>query len=62
MELAAPVGEVDEGAKRADWTAEETTALIKYLHVHRSECADAGNFRQVTYVNAAEHIRPLHRT
>ncbi|KIN97939.1 hypothetical protein M404DRAFT_159150, partial [Pisolithus tinctorius Marx 270] len=62
MELAAPVGEVDEGAKCADWMVEETTALIKYLHVHCSEHADAGNFCQVTYVNAAEHIRPLHQT
>ncbi|KIO11766.1 hypothetical protein M404DRAFT_118172, partial [Pisolithus tinctorius Marx 270] len=46
----------------ADWMVEETTALIKYLHVHCSECADTGNFHQVTYVNAAEHICPLHQT
>ncbi|KIO03203.1 hypothetical protein M404DRAFT_92156, partial [Pisolithus tinctorius Marx 270] len=46
----------------ADWMTEETTALIKYLHVHCSEHADTGNFCQVTYVNAAEHIHPLHWT
>ncbi|KIK12617.1 hypothetical protein PISMIDRAFT_46886, partial [Pisolithus microcarpus 441] len=44
----------------ADWTPEEVTALVRYLHEHRAERGDTGNFRQSTYANVAEHLRPLH--
>ncbi|KAI5987592.1 hypothetical protein EDC04DRAFT_2589210, partial [Pisolithus marmoratus] len=52
-------GVVDDEPKRAGWSPEETTALVHYLHEHCAERGDTGNFRQMTYANAAEHLRPL---
>ncbi|KAI6038467.1 hypothetical protein EDC04DRAFT_2549217, partial [Pisolithus marmoratus] len=43
----------------ADWSPEETTGLVCYLHKHCAEHGNTGNFHQTTYANAADHICPL---
>ena len=42
--------------ERADWNDAETTAFVEYLWEHRAEGGDGGNFKDVTFRAAAEHI------
>lgn len=46
--------------ERVHWTDEEITALIDYLHSHRSE-GEGGSFKMPSYQGAVQHIQPLHR-
>jgi hypothetical protein len=41
---------------KAYWTDDETTRLVQYLWEHRAECGDGGNFKNVTFNTAAEHL------
>ncbi|KAI6040130.1 hypothetical protein EDC04DRAFT_2602663 [Pisolithus marmoratus] len=47
---------------RASWRPEEVATLIHFLHEHRSEVGDGGNFKKSTYVAAAAHINKTHPT
>ncbi|KIJ13849.1 hypothetical protein PAXINDRAFT_62234, partial [Paxillus involutus ATCC 200175] len=44
----------------ARWTPGEVTALVDYLHDHRAERGEAGNFKDTTYNAAAAALRPLY--
>ena len=44
--------------ERAHWTDKEVSALVDYLHAHRSE-AEGGSFKKQTYQGAVLHIQPL---
>ncbi|KAF9236385.1 hypothetical protein BU15DRAFT_50176 [Melanogaster broomeanus] len=46
---------------KASWNAAEVTAFIDYLHEHRAERGDTGNFKLSTYNLAALAIA-FHRT
>ncbi|KIN96155.1 hypothetical protein M404DRAFT_163979, partial [Pisolithus tinctorius Marx 270] len=41
---------------KASWNPAEVDALIKYLHRHRFEAGDNGNFKSNLYTSAAAHI------
>ncbi|KAI5989459.1 hypothetical protein EDC04DRAFT_2614334 [Pisolithus marmoratus] len=41
---------------KASWNDQEVGSLICYLHEHRAEVGDNGNFKSSTYKSAAEHI------
>lgn len=43
-------------AEKAVWNESGTTALIDYLVENKAEARDGGNFKDVTYNAAAEHI------
>jgi erythromycin esterase-like protein len=42
--------------EKAFWNKEETTALVDYLHTHRAEAGDGGNFKTVTFQAASVHL------
>ncbi|KAG2364753.1 hypothetical protein BDR07DRAFT_1278880 [Suillus spraguei] len=44
--------------EKAFWTEPEVTALVDYLHEHRSEHAEGGNFKIVIFNEAAKAIAP----
>ncbi|KAF9237859.1 hypothetical protein BU15DRAFT_34672, partial [Melanogaster broomeanus] len=44
----------------AKWTPVEVTALVNYLHEHRAECGEAGNFKEITYNAAATAVGHLY--
>lgn len=44
--------------ERAHWTDDEISALVDYLHAHRSE-AEGGSFKKQTYQGALVHLQPL---
>lgn len=46
--------------ERVHWTDEEISALVDYLHDHRSE-AEGGSFKKQTYQGAVLHLQPFHR-
>lgn len=48
-----------QSAGKAKWSEAEVDALVDYLHEHRSERADGGNFKDVTYSAAATMLQPL---
>ncbi|KIO02040.1 hypothetical protein M404DRAFT_106798, partial [Pisolithus tinctorius Marx 270] len=41
---------------KASWNPAEVDVLIKYLHHHRFEAGDNGNFKSNLYTSAAAHI------
>jgi hypothetical protein len=45
---------------RVHWTDDEISALVDYLHSHRSE-AEGGLFKKQTYQGAVLHLQPFHR-
>lgn len=55
--LMAPTTQSKE---RVHWTDEEISALVDYLHDHRSE-GEGGSFKKQTYQGAVSHIQPLHK-
>jgi hypothetical protein len=46
--------------ERVHWTEDEISALVDYLHAHRSE-AEGGSFKKQTYQGAVSHLQPLHK-
>lgn len=46
---------------KAQWNSVEVSAFVDYLHEHRAERGDAGNFKPSVYSAAATAIGP-HRT
>lgn len=45
---------------RVHWTEEEISALVDYLHAHRSE-GEGGSFKKQTFQGAVIHLQPLHK-
>ena len=45
--------------RKAHWSDQEMTQLIQYLHEHRSEGGDGGNFKNLTLNAAAWHLASL---
>lgn len=45
--------------ERVHWTEDEITALVDYLHEHRSE-AEGGSFKKQTYQGAVSLLQSLH--
>ena len=45
--------------RKAQWSDQETTQLIQYLHQHRSEGGDGGAFKGPTLNAAALHLASL---
>ncbi|KAG6372411.1 hypothetical protein JVT61DRAFT_7884 [Boletus reticuloceps] len=50
----------DDSAAQARWSLEEITALVDYLHTHRSEGNGAGGFKSATFTGAVKHLEPFH--
>ncbi|KAG6370584.1 hypothetical protein JVT61DRAFT_11202 [Boletus reticuloceps] len=50
----------DDSAAQARWSPEEITALVDYLHAHRSEGNGAGGFKSATFTGAVKHLEPFH--
>lgn len=46
-------------AERAEWNDKETNTFVEYLWEHRAEGGDGGNFKDVTFRAAAEHIADM---
>lgn len=44
---------------KAYWNDKEIAAFIDYLHDHKAEAGDGGNFKISTFNRAAEHLAPL---
>ena len=44
---------------RARWADREINVFVQYLHMHHSEAAPGGKFKDVTFNVAAVHIQPL---
>jgi Myb/SANT-like DNA-binding domain len=47
---------------KANWSVEETDALLNYLFEHQSEAVDGNNFKQDTFAAAADAILPRLRS
>ena len=45
---------------QARWTPQEVSVLIDYLHAHRFEHGDGGNFKDSTISGAVEHLKQFH--
>ncbi|KIK11733.1 hypothetical protein PISMIDRAFT_122166, partial [Pisolithus microcarpus 441] len=45
---------------KASWNDQEVHALIHYLHEHRAEAGDNGNFKNSTYHSASQYIAQYH--
>lgn len=43
---------------KAQWNDAEVDALVDYLHDHKAEAGDGGNFKASTFNAAAAHIKP----
>lgn len=57
--MAEQLNMVPEGSSdKARWTPLEITAVVDYLHEHRAERGDSGNFKEATYNATAVRIRP----
>ena len=54
--------EQDGDVGRAQWNENEVAKLVDYLHEHRAQRGDAGNFKDPTYNAAAEYIQPFRMT
>lgn len=50
-----------KGVPKAQWNPAEVSAFVDYLHEHRAERGDAGNFKGSVYAAAATAIN-CHRT
>jgi len=48
-----------KGLVQAVWTTIETDKLLDYLHEHRSQWGDGGNFKDSTYNAAALALQPF---
>jgi hypothetical protein len=46
--------------ERVHWTDEEISALVEFLHQHRSE-GEGGSFKKQTYQAATSHLQTFHR-
>ncbi|KAG2353012.1 hypothetical protein BDR07DRAFT_1311573 [Suillus spraguei] len=44
------------GSATTHWTDEETSHLIRYLTLHRTEGGDGNNFKQATFTAAVAHL------
>ena len=51
--------EQDGDVGRAQWNKNEVAKLVDYLHEHRAQRGDTGNFKDPTYNAAAEYIQPF---
>lgn len=40
----------------ATWTHAEVVALVDFLHEHRSEAGDGGNFKKPTFQRLVQHL------
>lgn len=54
----APTG--SQAKERVHWTDEEISALVDYLHEHRSE-GEGGSFKKQTFQGAVSHLQPLRK-
>jgi len=45
---------------KTQWQPDEVTTLVHYLHTHRADAGDGGNFKQTTYTTAAAHINMIY--